>query len=301
MSRQQDWVTEKFRGLGILNTKDLPKELVYDWMTEYNKEFGTYVESETFKRYLREARVTIEKEGVIEVNSLKIVPPAKGVGNILVIPDLHEPYTRKGFLEFCKEIKDKHDCTEVVFLGDIGDGHTTSRHQTDPDAPYSGIGELNATRERIARWHETFPNAKVCIGNHDTHPNRKMFNEGISASWLRPIGEVLNTPTWTYSDEFIINDVKFIHGIGRNAKTRCQNEGISIVQGHFHSASYIEFFVGIHHRLFAMQLGAGIDDKSFAFAYAKHFAKTHINCGVIKDNGKLPIIEYMDLDRDYTK
>ena len=40
-----------------------------------------------------------------------------------------------------------------------------------------------------------------------------------------------------------------------------------------------------------MQVGCGVDRESYAMAYAKFFPKTYkIACGVILDNGKLPII-----------
>jgi hypothetical protein len=53
------------------------------------------------------------------------------------------------------------------------------------------------------------------------------------------------------------------------------------------------YSAGKTNRLFAMQLGCGVDDKSYAMAYGRFFDKMHINCGVVLDNGKLPIIEYM--------
>lgn len=67
----------------------------------------------------------------------------------------------------------------------------------------------------------------------------------------------------------------------------------NIVQGHYHSESYIYFNNGTDHKLFAMQIGCGIDDKSYAMEYGKNFGRPHINCGVVID-GKLPILEYMD-------
>ena len=46
--------------------------------------------------------------------------------NILVIGDLHAPFIREGYLEFCKEIYLKYQCTDVVFIGDILDSHFSS-------------------------------------------------------------------------------------------------------------------------------------------------------------------------------
>jgi hypothetical protein len=66
----------------------------------------------------------------------------------------------------------------------------------------------------------------------------------------------------------------------------------STVMGHYHSESYIVFNNGISNRLFAMQVGCGIDNKSYAMAYGKNFSTPHLNCGIVID-GKIPILDYM--------
>ena len=126
-------------------------------------------------------------------------------------------------------------------------------------------------------------------------PNRKAMTSGLSSSWIKTIGEVLDTPNWEFSEEFIIDDVLYVHGTGRKARNRARKDLTSVVQGHYHSESYIEHYVGNNFSIFAMQLGCGIDRKSYAMAYGKHFDKPHINCGVVLENGTLPILEYMKL------
>ena len=311
MSKTEEWVKQLIIEEGIISTSTLTREQIKGWWEEYKETFSSDITEESFKRLLRKARwdneqtiketpppVEKPKEEKV-VNKLQIIKPKFNVGNVLAIGDLHEPYTREGYLGFCKEMQIKHECGTVVFLGDILDNHTLSFHDTDPDCPHSGIGELNASKEKIKLWHDTFPNAYVCHGNHCSLSDRVAFKAGLSKSWVRSIGEVLDTPTWTYSDEFIFDNVKYCHGIGRQAKQRMSQDLMSCVQGHYHSRSYIDFAVGINHRIFALQVGCGILDKSFAFAYGKHFAKSHINVGIVKDNGTLPILEYMDLDKDY--
>lgn len=214
--------------------------------------------------------------------------------NVLIIGDLHEPFTLDGYLEFCMEIYFKYKCTEAVFIGDVVDNHFSSFHDTDADG-HSAAMELKMAKANIAKWHSIFPNAKVCLGNHDLIPSRKLFSSGVSQSWIRPIGDVLDTPTWEYAESFIIDNVMYTHGTGRKASKRMMKDIVNVVQGHYHSESYIEYSVGINHRLFAMQIGSGVDHKSYAMAYGKHFDKQHINCGVVLENGKLPILEYMNL------
>jgi hypothetical protein len=46
---------------------------------------------------------------------------------------------------------------------------------------------------------------------------------------------------------------------------------------------------------FAMQVGCGVDRKSYAMAYGKHFKKPQINVGVVLEGGRYGIIEPMRL------
>lgn len=215
-----------------------------------------------------------------------------GGERILIIGDLHAPFIRKGYFEFCCNIYDKYNCNKVIFIGDCIDSHFSSFHDTDPDG-LSGSEELRLAKLDIKKWYKKFPNAKVCLGNHDLIPQRKAFNAGIVSSWVKTVGEVLDTPKWEYAEKFIINEILFTHGTGRKARQRAKADLISVVQGHYHSESYLEFYVGQKYKIFAMQIGCGVDDQSYAMAYGKNFAKNHINCGVII-NG-MPILEYMDL------
>jgi hypothetical protein len=69
---------------------------------------------------------------------------------ILVIGDLHAPFTLDGYFEFCKEIYAKYYCNQVVFIGDIIDNHYSSFHSTDPD----GIGGGDELDVAISRNRE---------------------------------------------------------------------------------------------------------------------------------------------------
>ena len=242
------------------------------------------IEEGHYKKFLGESVIEIG-EGLNESND----------SVVLAIGDIHAPFEHKDYLKFCKKIYNKYKCNKVVFLGDIIDNHVTSFHETDNDG-HSGALELELAKKTIAEYHREFPNAMCCIGNHDLIPNRKAFSSGISKQWIKPIGEVLNTPTWNYADHFVIDSIKYTHGTGRQCKPRSQQDMISVVQAHFHSQSYIENYVGVDGtRRFAMQVGCGINIEEYAFAYGKNFAKPHLCVGVIV-NGKLPLLEFMDVD-----
>lgn len=212
--------------------------------------------------------------------------------NVLVIGDLHAPFIKPGYLEFCKHIYDKHNCQEVVFIGDIIDNHYASYHETDPDG-FGGAEELRIAQEQISQFYKTFPKAKVCIGNHDRLPNRKAFTAGVSSKWVKSISEVLETPNWEFSEKFIIDNVLYCHGEGMAIKRRSSEEGISVVSGHHHSKSFYETFTGENGVRFVLQIGCGVDAESYAMAYAKWHARQQINVGVVFDFGKQALIETM--------
>ena len=58
---------------------------------------------------------------------------------ILVIGDIHAPFTLEGYLEFCQDVYARYNLNQVVFIGDILDNHYSSYHETDPSG-LSGKG-----------------------------------------------------------------------------------------------------------------------------------------------------------------
>ena len=215
--------------------------------------------------------------------------------NVLLIGDIHEPFTLDGYMEFCWDIYNKYECNEVVFTGDIIDNHYSSFHVQDPDGFGAGE-ELERAIDKLADWYELFPRATVCLGNHDRIPARKAMDAGISSKWLSPYAEVLGVPNWDFVDSIIIDEVLYVHGDGAShAAMRSKKDLMSIAQGHFHSRAYIEWIVGKRVKLFAVQAPCGVDDKAYAMAYGKNSPKSAIGCTVILNNGTLPIIEMMEL------
>lgn len=215
-------------------------------------------------------------------------------GNVLVIGDLHEPFCLDEYFDFCKETKDKYNCTEVVFIGDVIDNHYSSYHDSDPDGMGAGE-ELELAIKRLKRWHDEFPNAWVTIGNHDRMMMRKAFSSGLSKRWIKDYKDVLEVPTWKFVNEVNLYDVNYVHGEGGTARTRVKGELESIVQGHLHTQAYVEWTVGAKYKCFAMQIGCGIDRNSYAMAYAKTGKKPIIGCAVVLDEGKVPFNVIMDL------
>lgn len=199
---------------------------------------------------------------------------------ILVIGDLHCPFELDGYFDFCKETYANYNCNQVIFIGDIIDNHAFSYHEPDPDGMSAG-DELQVAIEDVKKWYNAFPVADVLIGNHDRMAARKAMTGGIPKVWIKSYNDVLGTPKWNWTERIVYNDVQYVHGEGGTARTKAKNDMMSTVQGHIHTQAYTEFTVGRKFKVFGMQVGCGIDAKSYASAYAKNFKKQAIGCGVI--------------------
>ena len=198
---------------------------------------------------------------------------------ILVVGDLHCPFELDGYFDFCKKTYAEWNCNQVIFIGDIIDNHYSSFHATDPDG-YGGGHELERAIENVQKWTREFPVADVCIGNHDRMIMRKAFDSAIPRAWIKSYNEILGT-NWNWVERVVYDDVQYCHGEGGTARTKGKNDMMSTVQGHIHTQAYTEWMVGRKFRIFGMQVGCGIDSSAYAAAYAKHFKKQAIGCGVV--------------------
>ena len=214
--------------------------------------------------------------------------------NTLIIGDLHSPFIKDGYLEHCIKIRDKYNCKRIMCTGDMMDNHYSSFHVSDPDG-LSAKDEFDEAINALKPWKDAFKGMKVCMGNHDAIPQRKAFDSGISIKWIKTVEEVFNKSgfkSWKFRESWEERGILYVHGLGGKAKQRMLREGTSIVQGHYHSEAHVTFQVTPNDRRFAMQVPCGVDVKSYAMAYGKHFAKPIIGCGVIIDD-YTPIIETM--------
>lgn len=201
---------------------------------------------------------------------------------VLVIGDLHEPFCLDGYLEYCKKMRKKYRTNKTVFIGDVIDNHYSSYHETDADG-MGGGDELKLAKKKIKKWYRAFPDADVTIGNHDRMIMRKAQTSAIPKEWIKNYCDVLEVPGWNFVDRVVYDDVQYIHGEAGTARTKCRADMMSTVQGHLHTQCYTEWYVGANFRIFGMQVGCGIDHKSYAMAYAKRGKKPAIGCGVIID------------------
>lgn len=291
----------KFGAFKLSTILDTDEDLCYQALGEIRREFKKYDKNKEI-RYKIESDFKSSQD--IFKNAFKnqehslttnecFIKKSKTGKNVLVIGDLHEPFCLDNYLEHCINTYYKYKCNEVVFIGDIIDNHASSYHETDPDGHSAGQ-ELKLAIQRIKQWYNAFPKATVIIGNHDRLIMRKAYSSGLSKLWIKDYAEVLGTPGWTFTESIEIDDVLYIHGEGGTAKARVRRDLQSIVQGHLHSQVYIDWCVGAKFKLFGMQVGCGIDHKSYAMAYGKEGPKPAIACGVILQ-GEVPINIMMNL------
>lgn len=217
---------------------------------------------------------------------------------VLVIPDLHCPFHHPDALAFLKAVYERHNCNEVVCLGDEVDFHAFSRWPKDPDGMGAGA-ELKAAIEALMPFYLAFPNVRVCTSNHTVRPMKLMFEAGLPEAFIPSYETMLNAPDgWKWADEWQIDGVKYFHGEGKSG----QNAHVqfmkaykqSLVHGHIHSYGAVSY-EGKH---FAMNAGCLIDEKLYAFKYARHMPiKPSIGAGVVIA-GKAAIFRPMHRDDD---
>ena len=153
------------------------------------------------------------------------------------------------------------------------------------------IQNMKKMLHELKAWQQAFPVAKITYGNHDLIPFRKGIYGGLSPKMLKSWNQLFDAPKkWKFDEKFLINDILYMHGTN-HALPRMISSRISVVQGHVHSQQYVQWSQSEIDRLFAMQVGCGIDTNQYAFHYGRsHSKKPILGCGVVLDKGKLPIV-----------
>ena len=190
----------------------------------------------------------------------------------LIVGDIHNPVAHPAYLPFCQSLQEEYQCDDVMFIGDVVDWHAISFHSKHPEAP-GPKDEHELAYEAIQRWATAFPRARVCIGNHDARVIRTAEEAGIPSKFIRNFAETWGTPGWDWQNDFVLDDVYYFHGTGTSGihpafNSMCK-QLMSVVQGHIHSAGGIKWRANPQRRVFGMDVGCGIDDRAYAFAYGR--------------------------------
>jgi hypothetical protein len=218
--------------------------------------------------------------------------------NILIIGDIHEPFTEPGYIDFCLGIKREKRCGTVMFIGDLVDCYQINLRDLDPNAT-SPKDEIILTRKNLKKWYKAFPIAKFCLGNHDLRLYRKAKKHGIPDICMRPFRDIWQLPdAWEVEHQYIIDNVLYNHGFSATkqaAITSAIYNRMSTVQGHGHTTATIAYSANAVDCVFGMSVGSGINRKAMAFGYSEGFKeKPIVSCGTV-ENGRNPHLHTMIL------
>ena len=156
----------------------------------------------------------------------------------------------------------------------------------------SPADEIRQAREALVWWYSAFPEVFLCRGNHDRMVDRKGRTTGLPDEVFRPFRDIWRLPKgWKDAFSWEIDGVRYTHGTGlsgENAHIKAaQMNRQSTVIGHTHSTGATNYLVSEKDRIFAMNVGCGIDRKSYAFEYGRDFTKKPVlGCGVVTDHGR---------------
>lgn len=204
-----------------------------------------------------------------------------------VFSDMHEPFGHPDFPYWLKETFSKHKVQKVVCLGDGIDSHAISNHDREPCA-YGAYTEMDMAIQRLKIYYALFPEVVYIPGNHDQRISRMAAKMGIGQRFLKPLHDILEMPEgWqVVEDEIIIDDVLYTHGENcggiNGAVNKAIRERMSVCIGHQHSFGGVQYNVNKRDRIFGMNVGCGINEEAYAFAYGKHARqRCTLGCGIV--------------------
>lgn len=197
----------------------------------------------------------------------KTAKSAEQMFPILAIGDLHAPFIKDGYLDFCKQLEKTYKVQSTVFLGDIVDNHRLSRFPKSTKSDVWRTERAKAKRQ-LADWHYSFPNAYVMIGNHDERFAHRMHELELDDDVIPTLNTLYDLPTWKFKRSLNVGDLYyFTHGTGKGHGKIRENvlrRNISYVVGHFHNKFGQEYVTQDKSIIYC---GCGVDTESYAFDY----------------------------------
>ena len=225
--------------------------------------------------------------------------------NIGIIGDTHCPFNLKetkehySYLQFCYETFNRFGCTEIIHIGDEVDNCAISFHQKETDS-MNAESEAEKAQAEMNLFYDTFPNVKVCVGNHSALPFRQATAAGIPKRFLKTYEDIWEAPKgWKWELQWEVNGILFEHGTGSSGMNGARNRATanrqSTVIGHCHSFGGVNYMASRSDIIFGMNVGCGIDNSAYSFRYGKQFPKKPtIGCGIVL-GGKIALFIPMDL------
>lgn len=210
---------------------------------------------------------------------------------ILVVGDLHAPYTHQDAVAFLKHVRDTYQPDMVVNMGDETDGHAISFHDSDPNLDSAGV-ELEKAKLLLEQVHDLFPNLLVCDSNHGSLVYRRAKAHGLPVQFIKKYRDILfpdhGAPGWSWADAWVLQTplgaVRFQHQVSGDFMLNASHERTSLVLGHEHSRFEVQYAASSSALYFGAYAGCLVDKDSMAFAYGRLTRKKPIlGCMVITD------------------
>lgn len=213
----------------------------------------------------------------------------KTAKSILVISDMHHPYSHPDTPKFLRAVKAKYKPDTVVCIGDEVDYHDSSFHDSDPDLDAAGI-ELSKAIKGLQPIYKMFPKMTVIESNHGSMILRKAKVAKIPSAAIKSYNDTLKAPKgWKWVFDVILHTplgpVYFCHGKSAAAGRLASQYGMSCVQGHFHEKAQITYISTPEKLMFDAHTGCLADDKSLALGYNKINPKRPIVSIIVIVNG----------------
>lgn len=218
----------------------------------------------------------------------------------LFISDLQIPYEHPKSLEFYSYIMRHYriDPSNIFNVGDETDQYNWSTFQKDPDGFYTPGKELKETKERLKAWYGVFPKMKLCTSNHGIRWQKRALEANLPTELLRSVEEILKAPDgWIWQKRWKIDckyPITVEHGDDWGGqmphKQAVLYNGCSTILGHHHSLAGIEWIRTQAFQGFGAVIGCMIDEKLYAFHYAKRAKlKPLLGALIVFDGGKVPL------------
>jgi predicted phosphodiesterase len=206
-----------------------------------------------------------------------------------IIGDTHIKACRPGYMDFCSDTFEKFRCDTILHIGDLVDWASISFHAKQPELPGS-TDEFELAYEEVQKWHKRFPHVKWCIGNHDERPVRLAKTVNIPEFLLKPYNEIWNVPGWEMDFKFKLDNVLYKHGATSSgihpAWNKMNKSKMNTVIGHCHSRAGVKWSMNEERRFFCVDVGCGINEKEFNFAYGKEMDERPILACAVVDDGQ---------------
>jgi len=216
---------------------------------------------------------------------------------VLIISDLHIPYSVEGYFRFLDTVNKKFKPDLVINIGDELDYHAMSFHDSDSEL-FSASNELDRAIIEIQEGlHKLFPKMYLLESNHGSMILRRAKHHGIPIRTLRPLHELYETPLWEWHESIVLRTTRgyvyLCHGKSGAYGRLTKEVGLSTIQGHFHGKFEITYHRGALNTRYSMFVGCLVDTKSLAMAYGRNnVVQPILGCGGIKSNGEPFLIPY---------